>query len=329
MKKKQLNLFDAGIAFILSFALAQVTTLIGVTITQSIMEACGMTTSQITNFWNGAFGYLLQALYMNIGFVLVFVWYYKKREYPKSCILKSPDNSTWKYVGICILFGIGSLFLLSGALNYFQLLLDKLGFSAGTLSYELDSFPKYLITLFSMAVLPAVCEELLFRGVIAKALSHKSQIFAIFVSSLMFAIFHFSPSQLIYPMCFGLILGTVYLRTKNILFPILLHFINNALSISIQYFSTSSSTEVFTHSASMLIYSILTLAIWIFAICYLIKEFKDFTAGQQNAQTANTQSNNIDLRNEVDSKSVDRLNANTLYICIGIMLVLYIVLVIV
>ncbi len=330
MKKRTLNIFDAGIAFVMAFILAQFTAFIGISITQTIMEACGKTATQITAFWDGVWGYLLQGIYMNIAFIAVFVWYYTRRN--KQPILTKPTTSTLKYVGRCILIGVATLFLLSGVLNYFQLILDKLNFSAGVLSYEINSPLTYFISLISLAVIPAICEELVFRGIITTALKPKGEMFAIFMSSAMFAIFHFSPSQLIYPFCFGLILSIMYLRTKNILFPILLHFVNNALTVSIQYFSNSSS-GTFTHSTSMLMYALITLTIWICIMYYLFKELKQHNlSNKQNTSVENNNPNNETAQsdNSVITQSQelenDKLNTKILYGSIAVMALIYILL---
>ena len=182
-------------------------------------------------------------------------------------------------------------------------------------------------------------EELLFRGLITTALKEKGETFAIWTSSIMFAIFHFSPLQLIYPLCFGLILSIVYLRTKNIVLPILLHFINNALSISIQYFSNSSGGE-FIHSTATLMYSIITLVIWIVIIRYMFKDFKQYKSNLkalqdnlkqneffENATIVDTSTNNTDQKPTTSlTLANDSLNDKILYGSIILMGLIYILL---
>ena len=301
MKKKNLTILNAGIAFVMAFVISQFTSIIGITITEYIMSACGRSATQIDIFWSSSFGYLLQAIYMNVAFVGIFVWYYKSIS--KQNLLKHPNNNTYKYFSTCVIIGIATLFLLAGTLNYFQFFIEKIGLNISTPTIEINSFGNYLISLVSLAVIPAICEELLFRGVLVNCLKHKGPMFAVVFSSIMFAIFHFSPLQLIYPICFGLILGIVYLRTDNIIFPILLHFINNALSISIQYFSNSSG--VFTHSTFMLIYAIVTLVIWIFIIRWLFKDFKKYNESTNN-------DNQIDNEQSIQTKSIETEQNNDL-----------------
>ena len=258
---------------------------------------------------------------LNIAFILVFVWYIRRVN--KNEVIAKPDNNTWSYIAICIVIGVSSMFLLSGALNYFQLLVDKLGFTSTSLSYELNSPSSYIISLISLAVIPAVCEEMIFRGVLVNALKHKGKIFAVVLSSIMFSIFHFSPSQLIYPICFGLILGIVYLRTNNILFPMLLHFINNALSLSIQYFSSGSGGE-FVHSMATLIYALVTLAGWIVIMVYMFREFKHHNKQAINNTNSSTQpqSNNSNIQS-----ATTNFDNWVLYGSIALMICLYIILI--
>ena len=160
MKKRSLNIFDAGIAFVMAFVVAQLTGSVCISITQTIIKACGISATSINNFWDTAWGYLVQALYMNIGFVIVFIWYITHRS--KQPMLTKPNRATFKYFGACILIGIATLFLLSGTLNYFQLMLNKLNYVPATIPYQINSVGKYIISLISLAIIPAICEELIF-----------------------------------------------------------------------------------------------------------------------------------------------------------------------
>lgn len=92
-------------------------------------------------------------------------------------------------------------------------------------------------TLLVMAVLPAICEELIFRGFLIKKMLDSGMGFhgvAIF-SSLIFAIIHMQPMKLL-PMFFlGLCLAYVYLYFRNIKYSMLLHFLINGSQILMAY----------------------------------------------------------------------------------------------
>lgn len=331
MKEKgKLNIVHAGLAFLVGFVLSQASIIIGTALTQAIMGAYGKSDEYILAFFDTAWGYLLQAIFLNISFIAVFIYMYKKF-LKKEDVISSQKNG-YKYWIVCAVIGVLTMFLLSGTLNYFQLFLDKIGMASNGISYTLDSPAKYIISLISLAVIPAVCEELFFRGVIVNTLKTKGNLFAIFMSAVMFSLFHFSLSQLIYPFCFGLILAIVYLKTKNILLPILLHFTNNALSVTMQYFSSSSG--VFTHSISVLIYAVITLIIWVAIIYHLFKDFICANKKQLSAEETNVQSNietSIEINNqnkEISSSNHEDKTNNLIYWgCICLMFCIYIVII--
>ena len=76
-----------------------------------------------------------------------------------------------------------------------------------------------------VALIPSFCEELIFRGVITKRLAQSySEVKSIVLSAILFSAFHLSLVQMIPTFLGGLLLGFVYIRTKNIYYAILLHF---------------------------------------------------------------------------------------------------------
>lgn len=326
MKKKNLTILNAGIAFVVSFVLSQVTLAIGTSITTTIMTIAGRSSAQIDSFFETSAGYLLKSIYLNIAFIAVFIWYFKSID--KNNFIRKPNKSTLKYATLCIIWGLISFFLLSVILNYFQWFITKLGYSTDPDPFTLNSVKDLLICYVSLAIIPAICEELLFRGVIINCLRHKGEIFAVILSAVMFAIFHFSPLQLVYPICWGLLLGIVYLRTKNILFPMIMHFINNALSLTLQYFMTSSGT--FEPSTFLTVYAIVTFAIWALVMIFIFKDFihHNKSKSEDNASTGDSENITTSSENQSNETNTDQesnsYNNLIFYGAIAIMLCIYI-----
>jgi len=96
---------------------------------------------------------------------------------------------------------------------------------------DMDGFSDLLVNLMIVALLPAIGEELLFRGVLQKELIAlmKSPHVAIFVTSIIFSGFHLQVQGFLPKLIIGLILGYAYYWTKSIWYPMILHFINNAI----------------------------------------------------------------------------------------------------
>lgn len=88
-------------------------------------------------------------------------------------------------------------------------------------------------TLLAIAVLPAVAEELVFRGVLARALAVHGRAVAIGVSTLVFAAYHLNPLQIVATVPLGLALGYVALRADSAVPTMIAHALNNAVAIVI------------------------------------------------------------------------------------------------
>jgi membrane protease YdiL (CAAX protease family) len=94
--------------------------------------------------------------------------------------------------------------------------------------------PGLLMLLLTVAVLPAVTEEFLLRGVLLPALRPFGDGFAVVCTAVLFALLHQNMQQA--PMAFaaGLALGRVYLRSGGRLtIPIIVHGWNNAAAVAL------------------------------------------------------------------------------------------------
>lgn len=89
-----------------------------------------------------------------------------------------------------------------------------------------------LIQILSNAVFIPLLEEFLYRGIICGQLSlwYKPWI-GILISSLLFGIMHFNVIQFLYAFLVGLVLGSTYIKTKNIWIPVLGHGLTNLIVI--------------------------------------------------------------------------------------------------
>ncbi len=89
------------------------------------------------------------------------------------------------------------------------------------------------ISLFIMAVIPAVGEELLFRGLLQKLLadwSRNSHV-AIWITAFIFSFIHFQFMGFFPRMLLGVFFGYLYAWKNNLLLPMLAHFANNAIAV--------------------------------------------------------------------------------------------------
>jgi len=93
------------------------------------------------------------------------------------------------------------------------------------------SVPGLVGVLLVAALLPALVEEALFRGIITRAFMKRSQAVAVVVPSLMFGAFHLEPTQAAGTFVLGLGFGLARIHTGSVLTSMICHFIYNAVVI--------------------------------------------------------------------------------------------------
>ncbi|MEM8910286.1 MAG: ABC transporter permease subunit/CPBP intramembrane protease [Planctomycetota bacterium] len=100
---------------------------------------------------------------------------------------------------------------------------------------EQISNASWLSVIFLLAIVPAVCEELTFRGFVFGGLARgSSPLRAILVTSIMFGVSHGVLQQSITASIVGVVLGWVALRTGSVLPGMLIHFTLNGMSVSME-----------------------------------------------------------------------------------------------
>ena len=88
------------------------------------------------------------------------------------------------------------------------------------------------VDLFALALSPAICEELLFRGVLLQATRRTmSAGWAIVLNGALFGLFHMNPYRFVSTMVLGFLLAFIVLRAGSILPAMVFHFLNNASAI--------------------------------------------------------------------------------------------------
>ncbi len=107
---------------------------------------------------------------------------------------------------------------------------------------QMNNVGDLILNIFMMALLPAIAEELFFRASLQKIIlrwSNKPWL-AIAASSLVFALLHGTFLKFIPILLLGVMLGFLYHITKNIVYNIFIHFMNNALAVLAIYFADKS-----------------------------------------------------------------------------------------
>lgn len=150
---------------------------------------------------------------------------------------------------LIVFFGL----LVSTGLSYFnshlpiptdwKIAFDKMenDYNSGVESIiSLKSFSDFLIALFILAVLPAVCEETLFRGGLQNFLTRSTKMpwLSVIIVSILFSLAHWSYYGFLSRLFLGIMLGLLYQYSGKIWLNIFGHFLNNSIAITVLYVST-------------------------------------------------------------------------------------------
>lgn len=98
-----------------------------------------------------------------------------------------------------------------------------------------------LLMLIEHALIPAVLEEALFRYLPIKLLAPYSKRWCVILSSLYFALVHMNLFQIPYALVAGVVFIIVDLICESVLPSVILHFLNNAISVLWIKYSTNPS----------------------------------------------------------------------------------------
>lgn len=157
-------------------------------------------------------------------------------------------------VGVCMLSNI----INSYVLTFFS----EIGLSVPDAPQTMVNTPASLaINLFAIAVLPALLEEMIYRGYILRTLRPYGNWFAVIISSLLFSLMHGNLRQIPFAFIVGLVLGLLYVVTDNIWLPIAVHFTNNAISVLMEYFGFSLPEEYVGVFYALVIYGLVFVGI--------------------------------------------------------------------
>jgi len=136
------------------------------------------------------------------------------------------------------------------------------------------------VNLIIVALLPAVGEEFLFRGILFRLFVEwsKNKHVAILISAFLFSAIHFQFYGFLPRFLLGVLFGYLLVWSKNIWVPVTVHFVNNGLAVVLYYFMHGSEmykkaenlgTDSFTMPS--VIFSLLLVGMFLYLFYKLTK----------------------------------------------------------
>jgi len=151
---------------------------------------------------------------------------------------------------LIIVFMVVAGFLISGALselnqmipipttatNYFQKLENEYNKQVMVLG-NMKSTADYILSMLVLAFVPAIFEEMLFRGSLQQIMISltRNAFVGILITSILFSAIHLSYYGFLPRLFLGFMLGYIFYFSKNLWLSITAHFLNNAYTLTAMY----------------------------------------------------------------------------------------------
>ena len=261
---------DSGKMFLLALLIPLAVGFLWAFFAQLIGKACGIPTDQLSvQIWYVIISYLVTPLSFGISFLI-----YNKVAKVSFRAVNLKFKVGWKKILIAVFVALVALFGLQFFVGFVDQLLAKLGYNLASTSLPNDTFGWFILNVVLLAVLPAIFEELLFRGVILQGLRKNfSDWLAILLSAVMFTLMHGSLQQFVYPLILGLILGWIVVRGGSLILSIIVHFVSNFTVVLLDFLQNKLSFDMILPSSWWGILIAVLLVALTGVILYLVDKF--------------------------------------------------------
>jgi membrane protease YdiL (CAAX protease family) len=141
-----------------------------------------------------------------------------------------------------------------------------------------DNVFEGIFVVIVIAFVPAICEEVMFRGYIQRSFELKIRpVMAAFVTAVFFGLYHFNPYGILPLIALGFYFGFAAYMSQSIFIPMILHFLNNFTAVLL-YFVLGSDELIKSApgkdiNLGQALILFLLLTILFIAFIFLIKKF--------------------------------------------------------
>lgn len=259
-KNIQLPLSAKSGGFAFSFAVVM-NVAVGL-IASLIIQACSLNGTDAASY----IGYLTSSVALAIT-ALAFRFAFKQ---PFKNLLPVKCKPKYYLIGLMLVFGL--LFSLNSLNEYLIRLFELMGYVRKTSTLpNLDGW-NLLPAMLVIAVLPAILEEGLFRGVVLNnAEGEVGSVRVIFLVGLLFSLYHGSVEQTVYQFICGCLFALLAVRSRSILPTMIIHFINNALILALYSFGClDAAGNLIISSTGNIIITVLSALCLVGAVVWLV-----------------------------------------------------------
>ena len=262
--------------------------------------------------WSFVFNILL-----DISFLVAVYIVAKNRKRNPIAEVKLNKKVSWLYYLLCLATSVVCIFGFSALTNCFLEVLHSFGYQSVSADIVIPNVWMYLLYTLTICIIPAFCEEVLFRGLIFTGLKKINNVVGVLGSAFIFMIMHGGPDQTVHQFILGIILALSFLLTGTIWVPIVIHFFNNFIAVTYSFIAsgdtaadTAASTEVVDiYFMQYLMYAIISTLV---AACLIYLIFKGFSALNKKRKPEPEISVAEDSENVVRPNTIELVDADNI-----------------
>lgn len=182
---------------------------------------------------------------VQIAIIAVVLVYFKVRKLPVSALSldEKPKISALSLTPVMACGALAFLMIINYAAVYVY---RAAGIETSVAAPSWDRWENVVLSIITMCILPAIGEELLFRGAVLGAMRRFGDKKAIVISAVVFALYHFNLAQTWYQLFYGAFLAFIVVKTDNLLYAVALHFCNNLFVQLLALIPSIGALDVFS-----------------------------------------------------------------------------------
>jgi membrane protease YdiL (CAAX protease family) len=199
---------------------------------------------------------------------------------PALFYIRTRDDKYFANINVSAMIPSKTLFLIYtlGVLVIGSMLIQFVGYALGGQEYAVSTTGQELSAIsetsgfsyvfLALCLVPAICEEFVFRGILLYEYSGYGKFCAITLSSLAFAMLHFDINGFLSYFFCGIVLSSAYYITQNLFITILLHLANNLFSI----YAIPLVSQMILGSGSMIFSLFILISLFLLTLTLALRE---------------------------------------------------------
>lgn len=315
-KRNFYNVSDSKNVFLWALLLPQVVSLVIAMIFSFVYKTQEAMTSSLAYLF-------VSVVLAQACFAFIFYYYNKRNNISFKQATKLNFKCSFKNVAVCVCISIIAVFGFSNFINIISDFLTKIGFNSPEAALPINTFYWFLINVVLLAFIPAIMEELIFRGMIFNGLRKKGFKIATIISAVMFATIHLSIKQFVFPIIMGVVFSFVLEKTGSLVYTMIVHFCNNFFVLLISYITKVTNKNFieinFTNSYFLTIFLSIIIAIIASLLIYVLIKFVLSNNQKETLGMDIQNENDTIVVNDVVSIQKDKIDLTTSLI-IGVVL---------